>query len=505
MAVDVGYIQVPPGDPGVLRAAARRLAGLADAVQAQVLQIQAAALPIVPSKWSGAAASVFQSSALQLAFDLGVAPGAFRTASVAVDTLADELEAAQTEARKMQALAGEIQGRSQRLDQEIQQASAAGPEGAPLIITALVKQQDYLWLEASNVKSRADAAVQRALDAALGAAAIFNEVAAMAPTFQEALQRLDGGGQFDPFGSLQQMGFSTWYRALWGDTCPAGSGFYGGYGTFITGPDGLLYPVVVPSLMIDGSVYNGNRGTLVPGESVSDLGGMDPGWAEAYRLEGVGRFQEGPSGIEKFFIAFAMTNPNLQPTTTPLGEGDYAGLVMGASGVPFITLDPRPPKGPSVSPSNERLVSPTAVMLDGKLVFVDANADPATTSYNRAIRRQLGPVPPRVMAGQRAVGGVSLAASFAQGINIANSTDNAGLAAYQVVFEVNEDGRRRALFRTYQVSVDQAGKYIINPSHVYLDDEGEVAFDNILFRQGAEIGIPYDDRPYSIVQYQEEN
>jgi hypothetical protein len=158
-----------------------------------------------------------------------------------------------------------------------------------------------------------------------------------------------------------------------------------------------------------------------------------------------------------------------------------------------------------VSPSNERLISPAAVVLDGKLVFVDANADPATTSYNRAIRRQLGPVPPRVLAGQRAVGGVSLAASFAQGINIANSTDNAGLAAYQVVFEVNEDGRRRAMFRSYQVSVDQYGKYIINPSHVYLDDDGEIAFDNVLFRQGAEIGIPYDERPYRIVQYQDEN
>jgi hypothetical protein len=264
--------------------------------------------------------------------------------------------------------------------------------------------------------------------------------------------------------------------------------------------------VVVPSLLIDGVVYNGNRGTLVPGESVHDLGGLDPGWEEAFRLEGVGRFQEGPSGVEKFFIAFAVgTNPNLQPATTPFGEGDYAGLVMGASGVPYINLDPRPARGPSVSPENARLVSPTAVMVDGQLVFVDANADPATTRYNREIRRQLGPVPPRVLAGQRAVGGVSLAASLAQGINVANSVDDAGLSAYQVVFEVNEDGRRRAMFRAYQVSVDQMGDYIINPSHVYLDDDGEIAFDNILFRQGAEIRPAAEDIPYRVVQYQDEN
>ena len=502
MGVDVGVIQVPPGDPGLLKAAARRFLGLADAVDRQVSQTRAAAYPMIPTNWSGTAASSFQAAALQLSFDLSVAPGAFRMAAAALDTLAAELEAAQDEARRMQALAGDIQSRSQRLDQAILEANAGGPEAAMLIIPALVKQQDYLWFEAQSAQSRAQAAVQRALDAAVAAAAVFNEVAAMAPSFQKALQRLDLGGAFDPFGSLRRTDFSTWYRALWGDTCPSGPGFYGGFGTLITGPDGLMYPVVVPSLMIGGTVYNGNRGTLVPGEDVYSLGGMDPGWEEVYRLEGVGRFQEETSGIEKFFIAFAMTNPNLHPTTTPFGEGDYAGLVMGASGVPYINMEPRAPRGPSVSPSNARLVSPTAVWVDGELMFIDANADPATTSYNRAIRRQLGPLPPRVLNGQRAVGAASLAAGLAQGINIANSTDDAGLAAYQVVFEVNEDGRRRALFRTYQVSVDQTGDYVIRPSHVYLDDEGDMAFDNILFRQGAEIGPA--DPPYRVVQYEDE-
>jgi hypothetical protein len=37
---------------------------------------------------------------------------------------------------------------------------------------------------------------------------------------------------------------------------------------------------------------------------------------------------------------------------------------------------------------------------------------------------------------------------------------------------------------------------------VFLDDEGEIAFDNILFRQGAEIGPA--DPPYQVVQYQDE-
>jgi hypothetical protein len=502
MPVEIGYIYVPPGDPGAMKSAAKRLLGLADAVDTQVLKVRASAFSIVPSDWSGTAASNFQFSASQLAFDLSSAPGALRLAGQALDTLATELEAAQTEARQMQALATDIEGRSQRLDQQIMAAPGAGPEAAPLIITALVKQQDYLWFEAESVKSRAEAALQRFRDAASAAAVAFNEAAAMAPSFVKALQRLDVAGAFDPFAMLRTGDFNDWYQALWGDRCPTGSGSYGGYGTFITGPDGLMYPVVVPSLLIDGIVYNGNRGTITASEDAHTLGGMDPGWNEVYRMEGVGRFQEGPSGLEKFFIAFAMTNPNLHPDTAPFGEGDYAGLVVGSGGVPFINTEPRNPKGPSVSPSNARLVSPTAVMVDGELMFIDANADPATTQYNRAIRRQLGPVPPRILNGQRAVGAASLAASFAEGINIANQTDNYGVAAYQVVFEANEDGRRRALFRTYQVSVDNMGDYIINPSHVYLDDEGKIAFDNIGFRQGDEIGPA--DRPYRVVQFEDE-
>jgi uncharacterized protein YukE len=502
MGVDIGWIYVPTGNPGALRSAAKGLLGLADEVDRQVTQVRAAAFPIVPSDWSGNAASTFHVAAAQLAFDMSVAPGALRRAGQAVDTLATELEAAQTETLKMRELAADVQGRSDRLDQQIAEASGAGPEAAPLLVSTLVKQLDYVYLEAASVKSRAEAAVTRYQDAAAAVASVLNEVASMAPSFQRALRRLEVGGAFDPFAALQKGDFNAWYRALWGDTCPTGPGSYGGYGTFIRGPDGLLYPVVVPSLMMDGFVYNGNRGTIVPSEDVHTLGGTDPDWSETYRLEGVGRFKEGPSGLEKFFIAFAMTNPNLHPDTAPFGEGDYAALVMGAGGVPYINTEPRAPKGPSVSPSNARLVSPTAVMVDGELMFVDANADPATTSYNRAIRRQLGPVPPRVMGAQRAVGAASLAASLAEGVNIANSADNYGVAAYQVVFEVNEDGRRRALFRTYQVNVDSMGEYIIDPSHVYLDDEGEIAFDNIGFRQGDEIGPA--DPPYRVVQFEDE-
>jgi hypothetical protein len=49
----------------------------------------------------------------------------------------------------------------------------------------------------------------------------------------------------------------------------------------------------------------------------------------------------------------------------------------------------------------------------------------------------------------------------------------------------DEDGRRRAVLRTYQVRVDQdTGEYLINPSHVYVEEDGGPAFDNILYRQG---------------------
>jgi hypothetical protein len=204
--------------------------------------------------------------------------------------------------------------------------------------------------------------------------------------------------------------------------------------------------------------------------------------------------------LEKIFIGFAGTNPNLRPATAPFGEDDYGMLGIGSSGIPFIHAERRASRPAEVPPVQIHTVAPGWAMVDGELVVVDRNAP---DTWNREIRRSGITPNTGVQRANAAAGAVDLANQALEGINLAQMSEDYGTSAYQVVFEANEDGRRRAVLRTYQVRVDQStGDYLINPSHVYVGEDGGPAFDNILYRQGAEIRPA--DQPYAVVQYEDE-
>ena len=503
VAPRIGPLTLPQGDPGALRSAARTFAAAADSVESRLRTLEGSASGLVPGGWLGLAAYAFVGSVSELTEPLSAGGPAFRMAAGALDTLASELEEAQEAVRRAQAAANDLNARAERLDAAHTEALAGGHLNAAISLTG---QAVAMQFEAAGIQSQAAGAQERVLAAAARAASAFQAVAAQAPSFARALQTLqpngDGEPGWDPIQSLVSGDQATWWSILWGkDHCLAGPGHYGGVGSFIRGPDGLLYPLVVPRLTIDGEVYNGNKGALSPGESVWDLGGSDPGWIEVYRAQGVTRLRDGPSGIEKFFIGIAGMNPNLHPQSTPVGEEGYAALGIGLGGVPFMRTEP-PPQRPSNPQAPEfHMSSPTFVMVDGELVMVDRNA-PET--WNREIRRSGITPNTRLQGYGRAMSGVDLANQVGDGISLAQMSDDFGVAGYEVVFEVNDDGRRRAMLRSYQVSVDgNTGDYVISPNHVTVGEDGEPQFDNILFRQGDEISAAGDPE-YRVIQVPEE-
>ncbi|MGH2734095.1 MAG: hypothetical protein ACRDKZ_00835 [Actinomycetota bacterium] len=143
------------------------------------------------------------------------------------------------------------------------------------------------------------------------------------------------------------------------------------------------------------------------------------------------------------------------------------------------------------------------MMRDDELVVADRN-NPA--SWDREIRRQGITPNTRLQNLNRSMHAVVLGAQVLDGISLAQMSDDAGVVAYQAEFQANEDGRRRAMLRTYSLGVDDQG-YVISPNHVYVDPEsGEFAMDNMRIRQGAEISaVPgEDDVKWRIVQYSDE-
>ena len=66
---------------------------------------------------------------------------------------------------------------------------------------------------------------------------------------------------------------------------------------------------------------------------------------------------------------------------------------------------------------------------------------------------------------------------------MAAAMDNQTQRAYQVIFEENVDGRRRARIQTYTLAHDGQGGVSIIPEHVWVDADGELMSETISYGQ----------------------
>ena len=185
----IGGMSVPQGSPDALRGAARTFSAAADVAEAHLRKIDSAADSVVPSGWFGIAAWAFRFAVGSAAGDLRPGPGAFRTAAGALESLATEIQAAQEAAQRAQARAADLNGRSARLDQAFDQATAPDADGPDVAAVAgLTVQAGALQLEALSIRGEAAAAAERAQEAARRAAAEFDAVTAMAPSVKRAIR-----------------------------------------------------------------------------------------------------------------------------------------------------------------------------------------------------------------------------------------------------------------------------------------------------------------------------
>ena len=59
--------------------------------------------------------------------------------------------------------------------------------------------------------------------------------------------------------------------------------------------------------------------------------------------------------------------------------------------------------------------------------------------------------------------------------------DNQSERAYQVIFEENADGRRRARVQTFRLGYDTDGEVFIIPEHLYVNGDGELTAQTISY------------------------
>lgn len=324
-----------------------------------------------------------------------------------------------------------------------------------------------------------------------------------------AFEELDGGGALAVAGAMQlaaeygrasgmivdlrdlfaPMPVERWSELVFGDFACL-DGVYGTYrgGGAITGPDGQRYPVVVPELYTEDGVFHVGHhvtGRLDP----ATLGGVDVGWTRVATRTGVARVRDAPATPLRVFTSVGTLAGGPSGNVRFADQGGLAELHISPTGVPFISAVPRPMATPSATdPVPAELGESPLPRLGADLAAVGATArhgPPAPPRDRAAPDRRPIPRPERAAPDRQPVrprrhaprstaqagGAVDLAINAMAAAEVWTSADHGNHAAYQIVFERTDDGRRRAMVRTYQV-VSGAKATIIDAHALHLSEEG---------------------------------
>lgn len=237
--------------------------------------------------------------------------------------------------------------------------------------------------------------------------------------------------EVDSLGELVvELDPREWTRLVWGTRgCPPVSGTYTGSGG-VRGPDGRIYPLVIPELEVDGVLAHVS---FEPDEEIdpATLGGRDDGWVAIDEKVGVARVLDYEPGWLGKASVFGAVTTGLSVTNQRWASSEtLASVAFDSQGRPIIAEMPR------------RLPH------DSRVSHEITPDDPTRRRQRRW---------PRHLRGRGGGGALELVAGAMEGAILASELDHAGTNLYRVVFEQHEDGSRRARMHTYQLSTTEAG------------------------------------------------
>jgi hypothetical protein len=207
-------------------------------------------------------------------------------------------------------------------------------------------------------------------------------------------------------------------------------------GGMLRGPDGKLYPVVVPPTTngylhdcISGPHFNSDFGITPddPSSAAQTDGGLDPGWVTVDTKIGMTSINP-PSGWDRLWAA---VSPELSDFGEPAGPEGYRDILNelhghDASSTAETSSSGLPPDDPFLDNQDGYTPSPRLPLPDRR----------------------------RQETGAAAVGALSqVDTSLANVVHV----QNGALAAYHTTYEHNVDGRTRAVVRLYKVGVPPGG------------------------------------------------
>lgn len=203
--------------------------------------------------------------------------------------------------------------------------------------------------------------------------------------------------------------------------------------------------------------------------SCTNLGGADPGWHVVESQTGVERIYADQGLDGQLAMVAAGTTGLLEPIPPNAGL-DYI-VASGSKGPPYFsaTLPAQPPPV-------------------GVLVFPDASEDPVAYP-NRNLGHYLDIPVANQYPQPIALSAANLAPVFGGGVVALAGVDNGTHRAYQVVLEVNDDGRRRARVELFGLHHDETGEVQIHSQHLAVTTDGALSGQTVNYGDPFESGL----------------
>jgi hypothetical protein len=299
--------------------------------------------------------------------------------------------------------------------------------------------------------------------------------ASLTPVQQELeSQKLKSGFNtkgFNPYSTVQSGDLPDWadqFNATHVWSCTIGGddkhyGYFGG-GT-IQGPGGAQWPIVMPYYQDGKNIYMADDGATPPNGGINELDGQDPGWSTVATYSGLGQFGT-ISGWTKAAAAFLVgSGQELESNPT-----DPGAVTVNNDGVPFAGHDvAEPSMGPADKP------------------WWDVDSD--TMMPKPMENLPPGSIQPNLEYNEAALGGASLLVQAGQAVTTVQNIDSHASRQWYVAYQVNSDGRTRAVVHTYSAGPTEDGKTIV----------GSFANGFPTGQSGTTSEIPYNTRytPYT--------
>lgn len=515
----------PPGDVGSLQSAAKALAKLATDLDAQVVKAKSA-VALAKSEWRAPRADDFQSAGQALVDELAMMVTATGNAANILGNYATELQTTATD----------IATYKTNYDKATAQDGASG--GADPL--AVARQQSNWVQQALNAKydlhtyalktaaaldaetglalpksgKLSPAEIARKVDFSLGFTG-FDEAnfitgkvsddaawamlgladgpvfdsgvpapgdsgfqawyASLTPTQQlletQKLQQSFNPKGFDPYTTIKGAPLPQWairFNDQHQNLCYADGRMGDGYGYFgggtIEGPGGKQWPIVMPYYSDGHKVYMEDSGQERADGGINQLDGKDPGWHTVSYFANPGTFGSVSTSTKVITAGLIFTGEDLETTET-----DPGAVEIDANGVPHAGGDVEDAFGPQDK------------------AWWDVDSDTMMPKPQENLPP--GSIQPNLEYNQAALGANTLLVQAARsGVAVHNESSHATRQWY-VEYQVNDDGRVRAVVHTYSATPGENGKTFV----------GAFANSFPTGQSGNTEEIPYKSRynPYS--------